>query len=237
MAHTALSSHKIPQQLIGALPGRSANDPVACLVHNVEHSLSLRHKAVSVTLDVQGAFDATLHGRLLRRMKEVGWAPETIHWTASFLQGRSARVRYEGGVTDAINLECGLPQGSPLSPILFLLYMAEVASGSNWRFGYADDLAVLGIGATAAEAAEAAQREVDTILAWAEENAVALDPAKADVLYFLGPRARPTDLLPITIGNVAIQESETVRWLGVFLDRGLTFRNHVAEWTKKSTRL
>ncbi|KAI0997034.1 hypothetical protein K3495_g11150 [Podosphaera aphanis] len=237
IAHTALCSQKLPQQLIGALPGRSANDLVACLVHDVEHALSLRHKAVLVTLDVQGAFDATLHGRLLRRMKETGWTTETISWTASFLQGRSARVRYDGGVTDAVELECGLPQGSPLSPILFLLYMSEVAGGSNWRFGYADDLAVLGIGATANLAAEAAQREVNTITAWAESNAVAFDPAKAEVLYFLGPRARITDLPPIIIRDVAIQESKTVRWLGVFLDRGLTFRHHVSEWTKKSTRL
>lgn len=114
IAHTALSSQKVPQQLIGALPGRLANDLVACLVHDVEHTLSLRHKAVLVTLDVQGAFDATLHGRLLRRMKGMGWAPETIDWTASFPQGRSARVRYEGRATDEVILECGLPQGSPL---------------------------------------------------------------------------------------------------------------------------
>lgn len=72
IAHTALISQKVPQQLIGALPGRSANDLVVCLVHDVEHTLSLRHKAVLVTLDVQGAFDATLHGRLLRRMKGMG---------------------------------------------------------------------------------------------------------------------------------------------------------------------
>ncbi|KAI0995871.1 hypothetical protein K3495_g12310 [Podosphaera aphanis] len=195
IAHTALCNQWLPQQLIGALPGRSAYDLVVCLVHEVEHALRLRHKAVLVTIDVQGAYDATLHGRLLRRMKEMGWTPETISWTASFPWGRSARVRYDGGVTDAVELECGLPQGSPLSPILFLLYMSEVAGGR----------------ATATLAAEAAQREVNTITAWAESNAVAFDPAKAEVLYFLGPRARITDLSPIIIGDVTIQESETTR--------------------------
>ncbi|KAI1000257.1 hypothetical protein K3495_g7940 [Podosphaera aphanis] len=74
-------------------------------------------------------------------------------------------------------------------------------------------------------------------MAWAESDAVIFDPAKAEVLYFLGPRARITDLPPIIIGDSAIQESETVRWLGVFLDRGLTLRHHVAEWRRKSTRL
>lgn len=58
---------------------------------------------------------------------------------------------------------------------------------------------------------------------------MAFDLTKAEVLYFLGSRARATDLPQITMGDVTIQESETIRWLGVFLDRGLTFRNHVAE--------
>lgn len=57
--------------------------------------------------------------------------------------------------------------------------MSEVAGGSNRRFGYKDDLELLGVEATAVEAVEAAQREVDTIMSWTESNAVALDPAKA----------------------------------------------------------
>lgn len=109
-----------------------------------------------------------------------------------------------GGVTDVIDLECGLSQVSPLSPILFLLYMSEVAGGSKWKFSYSDDLAILGIAATSALVAEAAQLGADTILAWVERNAVAFGPAKAEVLYFLDLRSCPSDVLSIKIGDVAI---------------------------------
>ena len=120
-------------------------------------------------------------------MNKVGWPKPAITWIKSFLQERSARVRHEDGVTDPIHLECGLPQGLPLSPILFLLYMAEVAGGSSWRFGYADNVAILCIGSTPTEVAVAVQREVDEVLWWAAENAVSFDLDKAGVVYFLGP--------------------------------------------------
>ena len=98
-------------------------------------------KAVLVTLDVQGAFDAVLHGRLLQRMNKMGWPKPAITWIKSFLQERSARVRHEDGATDPVFLECGLPQGSPLSPILFLRIdhvidhgrdRLDIPVGRNW---------------------------------------------------------------------------------------------------------
>lgn len=109
--------------------------------------------------------------------------------------------------------------------------MLGVTRGSNRRFGDADDLADLGIVVTAVKATEVAQREVDSIMSWAESNAVAFDLAKVGVLYLLRLRARHTDLPPITNGDIAIRESKTARWPGVLLERGPTFCNHVAEWT------
>ncbi|KAI1003926.1 hypothetical protein K3495_g4282 [Podosphaera aphanis] len=107
--------------------------------------------------------------------------------------------------------------------------MAELVAGSNWRFGYADDVAILGIGPTPADAAARAQEVVDRVLVWANENAVTFDPTKAEAAYFLGKRSRHTTLPEIRMGNHTIQASEEVRWLGIFLDKSLNFRRHAAE--------
>ena len=170
-------------------------------------------------------------------MNKIGWPKPAITWLKSFLQERSARVRQEDGVTDPAFLECGLPQGSPLSPILFLFYMAEVVGGSSWRFGYADDVAILGIGSTPTEAAVAVQREVDAVLGWAADNAVSFDPDKAEVVYLVGPRSSGHDLPAIRVDTRDVQGSDNIRWLGVHLDRGLTLESHVAKWTSKAMRL
>lgn len=70
-------------------------------------------------------------------------------------------------------------------------------------------------------------------MTWAGENAVAFDPSKAVVIYFLGPCARLRDLPSIKKGRIEKAPSVEVRWLGVFRDQVLKFQRHIWEWTKK----
>ena len=161
-------------QQFGALPKRSANDLVSCVVHDIEEARSQGWASTFVTLGVQGAFDAVLHNRLLRRMQKQGWPDSILRWTASFLHNRSVQVRFSGEVTKAKNLVCGMPRGSPISPLLFLLYLAEPMRGGkpDTRFSYADDIGILGICRTVIESALVAQHEINNLLEWADKNAV-----------------------------------------------------------------
>ncbi|XP_044717431.1 reverse transcriptase (RNA-dependent DNA polymerase) domain-containing protein [Hirsutella rhossiliensis] len=85
---------------------------------------------------------------LILRLREQGWPLNLTRWVGSFMQDRSARIRYQDIVTDSSPLQCGLPQGSPVSPILFLLYTEPIyrQGSSKRRFGYADDTAILCVG-------------------------------------------------------------------------------------------
>ncbi|KAI1005706.1 hypothetical protein K3495_g2518 [Podosphaera aphanis] len=100
-------------------------------------------------------------------MQAQGWPASILHWTSSFLSNRRVQVRYQNGVRSPKKLEYGVPQGFPISPLLFLLYMVELLRSGNprARFGYADDIGILGIGPTSVESALAAQREVDRLAA------------------------------------------------------------------------
>ena len=166
MSHLAIISGVVGDQQFGALSKRSANDLVSCVVHDIEEARTQGWSSTLATLDVQGAFDAVLYNRLLRRMKSQGWADSVIRWTTSFLEDRTVQVRYPGGVTTPRKLTFGVPQGSPVSPLLFLLYLAEpMRMGKiKSRFSYADDIGILGIGPTVAESAAAAQSEVDDLM-------------------------------------------------------------------------
>ncbi|ODM23603.1 hypothetical protein SI65_01192 [Aspergillus cristatus] len=81
-----------PQQF-GALPLRSATDLTAALVHDFEEAWARGLKASMLTLDVQGAFDAVLPGRLIGRLRDQGWPINVVHWVASFTQDRTASLR------------------------------------------------------------------------------------------------------------------------------------------------
>lgn len=190
MAHLAVVYDVIGNQQFGAIPKRSATDLVSCVVHDIEEARSRGWAATFVTLDVQGAFDAVLHNRLVRRMQAQGWPDYILRWTTSFLSHRKVQVRYTGGITPQRELVCGVPQGSPISPLLFLLYMAEPMRSGNpcLRFSYADDVGILGFGPTIAESATAAQCEVDHLLEWSRQHAVAFDTNKSEVIQFPGRR-------------------------------------------------
>ncbi|EED14578.1 conserved hypothetical protein [Talaromyces stipitatus ATCC 10500] len=66
-----------------------------------------------LTLDVKGAFDAMLPGRLIRRLREQGWPTNLVLWIASFATGRSVQIRLNGEISPSTEIACGLPQGSP----------------------------------------------------------------------------------------------------------------------------
>lgn len=224
--------HKVlsPQQA-GALPKRSAVDLLACLTHDIEHALESGQTATLVTMDVQGAFDAVLAKRLLLRMIQQGWSPEVIKFTRSFLSGRAARIRLEEHTTNSFSLECGLPQGSPTSPVLFLLYMAEVLQmDPKRRFGYADDLALTRIGPTLEWNAEMIGKDVAEVLQWGKNNKVGFEMKKTELIHFTrakDKRTAPPIHPPGFDFRIEQTDEPALRWLGVWFDRRLTFRQHV----------
>ncbi|OAQ74382.1 endonuclease/reverse transcriptase [Purpureocillium lilacinum] len=174
-----------PQQ-IGALPKRSAVDLVAALVHDIETALANGQVATLVTMDVQGAFDTVMRNRLILRLRQQGWPPHLVRWAGSFMQDRSAAIRFQDVTTPASPLRCGLAQGSPVSPILFALYIAPIyrLGNSDGRFGYADDTAMLRTGRTLEETTALASRDMEELLVWGAANGVTFDPDKTEVMHF-----------------------------------------------------
>ncbi|KAI0997207.1 hypothetical protein K3495_g10978 [Podosphaera aphanis] len=134
-------------------------------------------------------------------------------------------------------VECGFPQGSPISPLLFLLYielLIQEGSKDN-KFGFADDIAVLGRGSTAAEAVANAQMEVEMLIQLANEHEINSDPAKSDLLVIGGGPKKLLDTagLVIQIQGHRINPSQHVKWLGVRIDSQLNFKQHLQEWCGK----
>ncbi|APA07400.1 hypothetical protein sscle_02g021700 [Sclerotinia sclerotiorum 1980 UF-70] len=141
----ALNYQVLANQQLGALPLRSSVDLTTCVTHDIEASLKQGLKTTLLTMDVKGAFDAVLPGRLVNRLREQGWPNNLVRWVQSFAINRSIKIRLDGEIGPETKLECGLPQGSPISPILFMLYIAPLfwMGKPQSRFGYADDIAIL----------------------------------------------------------------------------------------------
>lgn len=133
------------------------------------------------TMDIQGAFDAALAKRFAVRLRQQGWASKMVEWVLSFTRGRKIRVRFEGTITDEEEISCGFPQGSPASPILYVLYVADLLlDDPDLRFGYADDLCLLRTSKSLDENVRLLAGDVRRILRWGRENKMTFDPAKSE---------------------------------------------------------
>src|SRR5436190_20383168 len=109
-----------------AEPGRTAEDAMTILSERVQHAWKEKEIYSAVFMDVAGAFNNVHHERLIDNMEKRRIPGFIIAWTESFLRDRSTHLRFNGTTSEEIQTEAGVPQGSPLSPILYMYYNAEL---------------------------------------------------------------------------------------------------------------
>lgn len=145
MSWIAIKYKVLTRKQFGALPLRSSTDLTTCLTHDIEAAMAKGWTASIATLDIKGAFDVVLLGRLLHRLREQGWPSNVCNWISSFVSEPKVYIRLDSEVGPAEQIQCGLPQGPPISPILFMLYVSPLLKLEEMRnsFGYADDVAIL----------------------------------------------------------------------------------------------
>lgn len=220
-----------PQQF-GALPLRSSVDLTTCLTHDVETALNQGFCCSLLTLDVKGAFDAILPGRLVHRLRSQGWPEHIVRWVGSFATDRSVRIRLDGETGPDTPIQCGLPQGSPVSPILFMLFLAPLfrLGKPKARFGYADDVALLAIGRDLEANCGLLSKWVQEALDWGLNEAITFDPGKSELLHF--SRLRNPSSPSVVTPSLSVSEAPDkpwLRWLGVLFDRKLSFKWHAQD--------
>ena len=97
-----------------------------------------------VLLDLQKAFETVDHGILLMKMEALGFSLDVIRWFRSYLSDRRQLVDGSGTLSSSAAIACGVPQGSILGPLLFLIYVNDISSDVNHKLLlYADDSAIL----------------------------------------------------------------------------------------------
>ncbi len=111
---------------MGGRKERSAIDAVAALVHIVHEKWEDKKLAAALFMDAKGAFDHVSKGQLLTRMIELGIDGDLVTWTGSFLIDRRVQLVIDGHDNREREIETGILQGSPVSPILFLIYISGV---------------------------------------------------------------------------------------------------------------
>jgi hypothetical protein len=184
LAWLALRLQLLNPQHCGALPKRSAMDLVASSVHDVELAMARKQEVSLLTIDAQGAFNALLKRRFLARVKKLGFPGTLLRLLDPFLSDRQVRVRFESTTTEYTRQSCGTPQGSPLSPVLYFFYLAELLQQQpGLRFGYADDILLYRASKSLTTNVQQLAADMRAVRQWGEENKVTFTPEKCELMH------------------------------------------------------
>ena len=206
------------------------------VISDLLNSMDKQEVTLLGLLDLSATFDCVDHDILLSRLERTyGIEGLAIEWIRSFLMDRTQQVAFRGQLSGILRLVFGVPQGSVLGPLLFLLYTAElldiIKDQGMKAHSYADDTQVhVSTGATDVETA--VQRFVsctEKIESWMSSNRLKMNADKTQVIW-IGSRQQlaKVDIKEFQLLSANILFSTTVSNLGVHLDSRLTMQDHVA---------
>lgn len=221
-------------------PGHSTETAILKVLSDIQCAVDNGDVALLVLLDLSAAFDTVDHNILLRRLQATyGFDGVALRWFRSYLTGRSQSVRAGGSRSTKVAVSCGVPQGSVLGPVLFVLYTADLVELIE-RHGfrphlYADDTQVYGSCRPADMAALSDSMSccLDDVAGWMRSNRLQLNSSKTEVMWcstsqrFRRGLATPS----VRVGTVQVTPSSSVRDLGVFIDRDLSMKMFVHKVT------
>jgi ribonuclease HI len=214
----------------GGRRGRSAVDAAGVLMSTVQEAWSRGKVAAALMMDVEAAFPSVARECLLRKMREIGLDEGLVGWVDSFMRDRRVRMVVDGQEGDEMEVTTGLPQGSPVSPILFAIYIAgvhgavEEAVPGVRGLSFVDDVTWLAVGDSVGDVVGTLEESARQSGWWAADNAVRFEMSKTEAVLFTrnrrlwGQRQRMSVRVE---GRDVPFTKEATRWLGIWLDPGL----------------
>ena len=199
----------------------------SCLIHLSDYILSNQDKGQltgMVVLDLQKAFDTVNHKILIGKLRSLGLDQIAIKWFSSYLGDREQKVEIGGIQSDPHNIVCGVPQGSILGPLLFLIYVNDMRAAVKCKLLlYADDSALLTSSKDISEIERVLSVELESVNEWLVENRLSLHLGKTQSIVFGSKkRLREAGELHVTCNGQDIETGTEVSYLGVVLDQALT---------------
>ena len=177
-----------------------------------------------VLLDLQKAFDTVDHQILLTKLEALGFQKPTIEWFKSYLHGRLQPVDIGGTLSTPAIVTCGVPQGSILGPLLFLIYVNDMPSAVSCKLLlYADDSALLVSGKDTAEIQQRLSSELESVREWLIDNKLSLHLGKTEsILFGSKHRLKNHDTIDVTCAGNTITSKTCVKYIGLDLDQSLS---------------
>ena len=190
--------------------------------------------SLGVFIDVRKAFDTVDHRILLRKLQFYGFDGIELNLMTNYLSNRFQYTDIDGVCSGLKEILAGVPQGSILGPLLFLIYVNDFPCSTEFEsFLFADDTSLFMSGKTLADLQIKAQVELGKVEEWFQANTMQINSKKTRYIIFNLPKTRRSEAFDLELGEEQLtrvsedMEEKYVRLVGVLLDENLSFRHHV----------
>jgi Txe/YoeB family toxin of Txe-Axe toxin-antitoxin module len=208
------------------------------LVDKIVDALEKGEYVIGVFLDFSKAFDTVNHDILLKKLHYYGVRGIAYDWIKSYLSQRTQYVKYENHKSSHDTICCGVPQGSILGPLLFLIYINDLVYVSRELYFvlFADDTNVFLSGKNINDVVNRINNELLSIVEWLKANRLSLNIDKTKYMIFKPKRQILSSNVEVKLSGFAIEEVTNIKFLGVVLDNKLNFKEHLSYICKKVSK-
>jgi ribonuclease HI len=214
----------LPHRHTGGRKLASTEHAIHFLLQRIHQAWDNGEVATLLLLDVSGAYDNVSHERLLHNLRKRRVSDRIVKWVRSFLEGRSTTIQLDEYTAPPAAIDTGIPQGSCISPLLYLFYNADLMDACSTRetevVGYIDDVSILAIGPSAPSNCKLLKMVHRQAEEWARKHRSKFAASKYEFVHFTwDPKMNSTHALRLP--QATIPASPSCRYLGVHMDTRL----------------
>ena len=210
------------------VPGDSTVNQLSYLYHSFCKALDDNKDIQIIYCDVKKAFEKVWHDGLVFKLKQLGVTGNLLAWLQDYLSERYQRVGIRGQNSEWKLIPAGVPQGSVLGPLLFMVYINDLVQNINCNIKlYADDTTLYITTDDLDHSSILLNEDLQSISSWAKQWLVTFCPEKTVYMHMTSKRKNVTESPPIMFNGKQLQEVDNHKHLGITLNHSLSWSPHV----------
>ena len=216
----------------------STSHALVNITEKIREALDAGNFACGIFIDLQKAFDTVDHGILIEKLNYYGVRGTPNNWFYSYLHNRKQFVSINGFNSPPRSIKYGVPQGSVLGPLLFLIYINDlhVSIKHSIVHHFADDTNLLHINRSLKNLSSKINSDLRRLVDWLNGNRISLNVSKTEFIIFRHPNKQINFDLKIRINGKRLFPSKHIKYLGLQIDDHLSWKTHINDLRNKLSR-